>query len=95
MSNDIDMIAKTLKDVVIEPQRSATVPCFDAVKEAAMHAGALGCSLSGSGPSMFALCEERYASNLAMVMEQGCRAQGIECESWVSPMTAPGAYLEP
>ena len=93
-SNDISMIARTLKDVVIEPQRSAAVPCFDAVQEAAMQAGALGCSLSGSGPSIFALCEDRYAKNLAIVMEQGCRAQGIECQSWISPMTAPGAFLE-
>jgi len=94
VSNDVGLIRKTLKDVVIEPQRSAAVPCFEAVKEAAVRAGAIGFSLSGSGPSLFALCKEKRARNLAMAMEQACRGQGIHCESWVSPMDAPGAYVE-
>ena len=59
-----------------------------------MKAGAFGFSLSGSGPSLFALCEEPRARNLAMAMEQACRNLGIQCESWVSPMDAPGARLE-
>ena len=92
--SDIDLIRKTLRDVVIEPQRSQAVPCFDAVTEAAKRAGALGCSLSGSGPSMFALCAESEARNIASAMEHACRLQGIGCQSWVSPMTAPGAHVE-
>jgi len=93
-TNDIALIGKTLKDVIIEPQRAAAVACFDAVKEAAQRGGALGVSLSGSGPSIFALCEDNVASNLAVAMEQACRGQGIDCQSWVSPMNAPGAYVE-
>ncbi len=92
-ANDIELIRHTLKDVVIEPQRAEAVPCFDEVKAAALHAGALGCSLSGSGPSIFALAEDRDARNIASVMEQACRLKGIECQSWVSPMTAPGAQV--
>lgn len=92
--NDLALMAKTLKDVVIEPQRAAAVPCFEAVREAAQRAGALGFSLSGSGPSMFSLCANKDARNLAVSMEQACRGLGIECESWVSPMDAPGAQLE-
>ena len=93
-ANDIELLGKTLKDVIIEPQRTSAVLCFDAVKAAAEKAGALGVSLSGSGPSIFALCEERSASNIATAMEQGCRGLGIECQSWISPLDAPGAYLE-
>ncbi len=93
-NSDLDLIGKTLKDLVIEPQRKDAVPCFDAVKQAAVKAGALGCSLSGSGPSMFALCAARDAPNVASAMEQACRAQGIACESWVSSMSAPGARIE-
>lgn len=93
-ASDIDLIARTLRDVIIEPQRKENVPCFDAVKEAAMRHGALGCSLSGSGPSIFALCRDGDARNVASVMEQACRKQGIGCQSWVSPMTAPGARIE-
>ena len=93
-SGAIDLLGRSLRDVVIEPQRSAAITCFDAVKEAAVRAGALGCSLSGSGPSMFALCEDRAARNIASAMEQACRALGIECQSWVSSMNADGARLE-
>ncbi|HEY5641744.1 MAG TPA: homoserine kinase [Woeseiaceae bacterium] len=93
-ASDIELIRRTLRDVIIEPQRSSRVPCFDAVKAAAMRAGALGCSLSGSGPSMFALCVSNDARNIASAMEQASRTQGIGCQSWVSPMDAPGAVLE-
>ena len=93
-ANDIDMIRRTLKDVVIEPQRSAAVPCFDQVKATALNAGALGCSLSGSGPSIFALTRDGDARNIASAMEQSCRSMGIDCQSWVGPMNAPGAMVE-
>jgi len=93
-SDNIELLGKTLRDVIIEPQRSAAVPCFDAVRDAAIGSGALGFSLSGSGPSMFAFCREAEAQNLAVAMEQACRSQGIECESWISPLDAPGAHLE-
>ncbi len=93
-ADDIELIRHTLKDVMIEPQRAEAVPCFDEVKAAALHAGALGCSLSGSGPSMFALAADRDAHNIAGAMEQACRLRGIECQSWVSSLTAPGAQVE-
>ncbi|MBT8088166.1 MAG: homoserine kinase [Gammaproteobacteria bacterium] len=93
-ASDIELIRRTLRDVVIEPQRSGAVPCFEQVTDAAMRAGALGCSLSGSGPSIFALCRNAAAHNIAMAMEQACRAQGIGCQSWVSPMDADGARIE-
>lgn len=92
--NDPDLIRRCLKDVIIEPQRKAAVPCFDAVKEAAMKSNALGCSLSGSGPGVFALCLDAEAQDAATAMERACRTMGYECQSWVSPMTTDGAYLE-
>jgi len=92
--NDPDLIRRCLKDVIIEPQRKAAVPCFDAVKEAAMESNALGCSLSGSGPGIFALCVDAEAANAAAEMEQACRNMGYECQSWISPMTNAGAHLE-
>lgn len=94
VNSDIDLIRHTLKDIVIEPQRAYAISCFDEVQTAALRSGALGCSISGSGPSIFALAEDREARNIAIAMEQACRGMGIECQSWVSPMTAPGAYVE-
>lgn len=93
-SGDVDLIGRTVRDLVIEPQRAVNVVCFEDVTAAARKSGALGCSLSGSGPSIFALCKTNDARNIASAMEQACRAQGIGCQSWVSPMTAPGAYIE-
>lgn len=93
-SSDIELIRSSLKDVVIEPQRAEAVLCFDEVKATALRSGALGCSLSGSGPSIFALAEDRDARNIVIAMEQACRGMGIDCQSWVSPMTAGGAYVE-
>lgn len=92
--NDVGLLAECLRDELIEPQRAASVPCFPAVKEAALKSAALGCSLSGSGPSIFALCMDGDAANLATVMEQACRKMGYECQSWVSPLNAPGAHIE-
>ncbi|HNP65007.1 MAG TPA: homoserine kinase [Woeseiaceae bacterium] len=92
-SNDIALIGRSLRDIIIEPQRSVNVVCFDAVTQAAQKSGALGCSLSGSGPSIFALCKTGDARNTASAMEHACRALGIACQSWVSPMNAPGARL--
>ena len=93
-SNDSNLLGRTLRDVVIEPQRAEAVPCFQAVKQAAMRGGAFGASLSGSGPSIFALCTDAAARNIASAMEQACRALGIDCQTWVSPMDAKGARLE-
>ncbi len=92
--NDPDLIRRCLKDVIIEPQRKSAVPCFDAVKAAALKSNALGCSLSGSGPGIFALCLDAEAQNAATAMEQACRAMGYECQSWISAMATDGAYLE-
>jgi len=92
--NDVALMAKCLHDVIIEPQRSAAVPCFDGVKEAAMSNGAIGCSLSGSGPSIFALCADNDAPKIAMAMEQNCRNHGYVCQSWISPLATAGAYVE-
>lgn len=90
---DIDLMRRCLKDVIIEPQRAASVPCFRAVQEAALGAGAIGCSLSGSGPAIFALCETGIAAELAMKMEHACRAEDIACRTWISPLDAPGAHI--
>lgn len=93
-SDDIELIGKTLRDVVVEPHRKGNVACFEEVVAAAYKAGALGSTLSGSGPSIFALCKDNDARNVASAMEQACRGVGIDCQSWVSTMTAPGARIE-
>src|SRR5258708_7855572 len=54
---DFAQLARSLQDTIAEPRRASLVPGLAAIKRAAADAGALGCSLSGSGPSLFALSE--------------------------------------
>lgn len=91
---DYELLRDCLHDVIIEPQRSAFVPCFDVVKAAALEAGALGSSLSGSGPSMFALCRREDADSVRASMEGAARDAGYECELWESSLSARGAFIE-
>ena len=93
-SGNIDLLGRCLRDELIEPQRAPSVPCFEAAKAAALNAGSLGCSLSGSGPSIFALCRDSVANNVATSMEQACRKMGFDCQSWISPLHAPGASVD-
>ena len=92
-NNDKKLIKQSLKDVLIEPQRSSSVPCFKDVKKVAIESGALGCSLSGSGPSIFALCETDKANNIRENMERVCQRKKLKCQSWISSMKASGARL--
>jgi homoserine kinase len=54
-TNDYDLLSRSMKDKVIEPYRAMLIPRFHEVKVAALHAGALGSGISGSGPSIYAL----------------------------------------
>jgi homoserine kinase len=93
-TDDHELLWRCLVDVIIEPQRSAAGPGFAAVRASAMEADANGCSLSGSGPSIFALCADAAAESVASAMSRACRGQGYKCETWISPMTAGGAHIE-
>lgn len=57
--SDFALIGRSLEDFVAEPVRSRLIPGFDRMKCAALDAGALGCSISGSGPSLFALSDSQ------------------------------------
>ncbi len=62
LKKDYKLIGRSLQDVIIEPIRSILIPGFNDIKQAAMDAGALGCSISGSGPSIFAFSESKQIS---------------------------------
>ncbi|WP_456420725.1 homoserine kinase [Lutibacter sp.] len=54
-TEDYDLIGRSLEDHIVEPIRSILIPAFNLVKQQSLLAGALGCGISGSGPSIFAL----------------------------------------
>jgi homoserine kinase len=92
---DLELIGRSLADTLVEPHRAPLVRGFAEVKRAALRAGALGCSLSGSGPSLFAWCEgERRGAEIRERMIEAFAAAGVAARGWVSPVDAPGARIE-
>jgi homoserine kinase len=92
--NDLPLLKKSAKDMLIEPQRAQFVPGFYEVKTAAIQAGALAVSFSGSGPSMFAFAENKSDANLiAIAMRDKFIANGIASEHWITPMNSKGASV--
>lgn len=91
---DRALIASALNDRVAEPVRHGAVPRYFEVKEAAISAGALGAGLSGSGPSVFALCPDAAtACRAGEAMADAFRPAGVEATVRISPVGAPGGRL--
>lgn len=92
---DLALVSRSLEDHVAEPRRAHLVPAFAQIKKAALASGALGCSLSGSGPSTFALCatiEQAHRAGAAM-HDVFSSATGLAADVWVSPVATRGARL--
>lgn len=92
-TNDLDLIKASLEDVIIEKQRQVLIPGFAEVRTAAMAAGALGCSISGAGPTVFAMCLEHDAGAVRGAMEDAFAAQGIDSDKWIVPVQSGGAHV--
>jgi homoserine kinase len=91
-NRDTDLLSRSLRDVIIEPQRARLIPHFYEVQQAALGAGALGCSISGAGPSIFALCDRLTTAQacgdaMAAVFERA----GIAREVFISLINTTGA----
>lgn len=91
---DADLIRAGLHDVLVEPRRSGLIPGFAGVKSAALAHGALGSSISGAGPSVFAwFCSRAEAERAAPAMAGAFAEAGVSAECHVSPVNAPAAEL--
>ncbi len=92
--NDFPLIGRALRDVVIEPQRASLIPGFYEVQAVAMEAGALGCSISGAGPAIFALFEGNSSIHeVGAAMQKVFAAHNINSSIYVSPVNEKGAIL--
>ncbi len=93
-AGDAGLVRAGLADVLVEPRRAPLIGGFDVVKAAALAAGAMGASISGAGPSVFAWFEDRDAALAAAPKVQAAfAAAGFDSQSWVSPINSPGARL--
>ena len=93
-TGDLDLLEKSLQDVIIEPQRCQLIPPYQAVKDAAIESGAIGCGISGSGPSMFALCETReQAKTIGQAMQAAFSSHHLKSDCHLTSLKAPGGSI--
>lgn len=96
MKNDYGLISRSLEDVIIEPVRSMLIPGFDDVKKKSVDVGALGGGISGSGPSIFMLCEEKNtAIKVEKIMKDIYDSTGLNYCTYVTTINNEGIKIAP
>lgn len=90
-THDLPLLERVLRDLLAEPYRAALVPGFREAQAAALAAGALGCSLSGAGPAVFAVVRREHAERVAAAGEQAWRTAGVEAEARICHLDQRGA----
>ena len=94
LKNDLDLIGRSLEDVIIEPVRSILIPGFAEIKSGCKEAGALGGGISGSGPSVFMLSKnETIARAVEKVMIDIYERIGIEYNTYVTTINNKGVEV--
>lgn len=89
---DYELVSRSLQDVIIEPQRARLIPCFHQVKASAMDNGALGCSISGAGPSVFAWGKgKKQTEKIGKSMLSQFHRANIGADLFVSKVNTDGA----
>jgi len=94
LSRDIDLIGRSMIDAVVEPARSKFIPNYCKVKESALASGATGVAISGAGPSMIAIVDEKRipAIRVAQAMKEAFETGGVGCRAF-SSKPAKGAKI--
>lgn len=93
-TNDYKLIHRSLEDIIVEPYRKQLIPHFDDLKFAAMQAGALGCAISGSGPSIFALSKGKdIAKRVEKAMKSMYSKTDIAYNTFVSTINTKGINI--
>jgi homoserine kinase len=92
--DDLELLARCLVDEIVEPVRGRLIRGFDAVKAAAADAGALACSISGAGPTVFALADSEAAARAAgAAMVAAWLSEGVAARAHVGRPDLRGARL--
>ena len=93
-NSNLELVKRSMEDFIIEAQRKHLIPHFDKIKETALKLGALGCSISGAGPAIFALCQEKLmATDIATAMKQIYDQHKIESRTFVGAINLEGTVL--
>lgn len=93
VNNDMKLLGRSFNDLLAEPYRAPLIRGYAAVKQAALTEGAIGCSISGSGPTVFAFAAgEEKASVIASAMVSAFAAAGVNARSYLSLINHTGTY---
>lgn len=93
-TNNMDLISRSMEDVIVEPIRAMLIPMFYEMREHALNNQALGFGISGSGPTVFALCDDMgKASNIASLLHTLLERSGIESTTYVSDINQEGPVV--
>ncbi len=89
------LVGSSLKDNIAEPKRAPLIPGYDQVKIAALHAGAIGFSISGSGPSVFAITTSlATARKVAQAIKRTFQQEaGLTSTLYVSKINQQGTKI--
>ena len=91
---DLDKIARSIEDEISEPARAVLIPNFYEIKKAAINAGAFGCSISGSGPSIFAFSGSLdNANKIGSAMKRIVNKSGIKSTLYISKINPHGPKI--
>ncbi len=87
-TKNLDLVGRSMVDLFAEPVREKLIPNFYAIKNAALESGAIGCGISGSGPSLFALSDsEDSARNIGLAMQNAFSDPGLQSQLYCSPIS--------
>lgn len=90
-TQDIDLIGRSMQDVLVEPVRSILIPDFYIMRELAMQAGAVSFGISGSGPSVFAFTrDEQTAQQITQILQKHLAGIKINSNTYVSTINDAG-----
>ena len=93
-TEDYGLLGRSLKDEIIEPVRSILIPFFDDLKEIAIENGALGFGISGSGPSVYAMCKgQKSANKVKEAMQLFYQEKGIDFDLHLSKINTDGIKI--
>lgn len=94
MNSDFELIGKSLKDAIAEPVRAVFIPGFDQLRKVAKDSGALGAGISGSGPTVFALCNDmKIANKVGEKIVEHFSLSHLKSDLIVSPVNKEGARV--
>lgn len=94
LSGDLALFGRGMVDSVVEPVRAKLLPCYSSVRQRALAAGAVGVAISGAGPTVISIVDERAVASIhvAQAMKEAFNSEGIACEAFASKPTC-GAHI--